>query len=60
MRSEVKTELMHAEREAKNFERMAPFHKLANEVRQVRPGEGDAGVSLSDRIRGFLKRFGEG
>jgi chromosome segregation ATPase len=60
MRNEVKTELMHAEREAKNFERMAPFHKLANEVRQVKPGEGDAGATLSERIRGFLRRFGEG
>lgn len=59
IRAEVRTELEHAEREAKNLERMAGVHKLAHEVRGPQKAAEETNNSLSGRIRGFLKRMGE-
>lgn len=62
-RNELRTELELAEREAKNFEKMSSIHKLTREIRTSvgAPGiEEEAGASsLSNRIRGFLRRLGD-
>lgn len=58
MRQEVRSELEHAEREAKNFERLSGVHRLANEVRGQGKPEEQTDNTLSAKIRGFLKRMG--
>lgn len=58
VRHELKSELEHAEREAKNLERLSGIHKLAQERRGSVKEETPAN-SLSAKVRGFLKRIGE-
>ena len=66
-RNELKVELEHAEREARNLNQMAPIRRLTDEMRGGRggPAHGDDRAraedsTLSTRIRSLMRRIGEG